>query len=204
MVSDDSIFNQIPSFDDHHQNVVTNDSKVSIRRFCGVYGLGKMNRHPDNYHDKENFRVLQNISNINNHSLVSEQRKLREFTSQESSNSSAEKRLRIKHRRFERRPNFNTNKSEDSSIHWSSVQHAMSESNLHDLKKDGKENAGVVRLNNKINLNVHNRNMSNPSQICTPDSANKSIAGPIVAASSRLVFNRQEVPSKVSSYILTF
>jgi hypothetical protein len=132
---------------------------------------------------------------------LSEKRIQKDYLTNRSSQSSAEKKLKIRNGRFVRRPKISTHSSNYSSIQLSSIQQVMSESNLHNVK-NADESTGVVRLKKKISMHIRERNLSNPSQMLTPDSNNKSLAGPRIKAASRLMLNRQQNSSRVSLFKL--
>ena len=151
--------------------------------------------------DKENYKT-HNISNSHNLSKTSLKKIPQEYRSNYSSNSkssSEKKRLMLKHRRFERRPHFPTDRSDSSSLQLSSLPYAMSENNLHEVEAHG---GGTIqpsklKLQNELKLHFHNRHMSNPAHYQSCDAAKPTVVLKAKAA-SRLMFNRQESLSRVS------
>lgn len=76
----------------------------------------------------------------------------------------------------------------------------MSESNLHEIETPIVEEnrVGIIKLKQELKIHLHNRNLSNPSELCSPSIVKPANCGPKTKAASRLVFNNKPALSRVS------
>ena len=75
----------------------------------------------------------------------------------------------------------------------------MSESNLHEIETPflDENRVGVSKLKQELKLHMHNRNLSNPSNYCSPSILNQHNNNSKVKASSRLMLNSKVTQSRV-------
>lgn len=183
MVSEDSIFNT-----DNLNNYsnVSKNKKQSIDKPRTMRN-SKYNSVSQNS-SKQKFDVLNNISKIDvNVSRVS------------SGSSSGKKNIFIKNNRFEKRPHYLTNRSNDSSLNFSRLPCNLSTNNL--ISNENFEESMISSRAEKFKMNLDNHVYGRKPPMLTKEDdglkINKSYVKKKVQATSRLVMNDQENASRV-------
>ena len=141
--------------------------------------------------------LLNNISGLNNISRISNI-SINNLKKSHESSSEKKRKLVLKNRRFERRPQYVTNSSNSSCKKLSTIPYNFSENYLQTQEEPCPIvlPKGIEKLRNELDNHFHNRHMSNPVNFISP--LNKRYSSTNAKATSRLVLNKKNLQSRVS------